>query len=101
MVHEDAGSGTLDGTHPSGLRLEYAFKTQRGHYPEHPDKANQDTVFFLEAFAEDEHQHLMGVMDGHGETGAECALFARMKVSPASFHPTRQASTSFLMTSKT
>jgi len=70
-------SSVLEHPHSSGLRVHYAHLTQRGHYPDQPAKANQDAVMVIESFAGVKTQHLMGVLDGHGETGAECALFSK------------------------
>lgn len=69
------GSGEIQ-TQVKGLCIRYAFLTQRGHYPEQPFKANQDVVIFQSALQGNPGNHLWGVLDGHGEYGAECARFA-------------------------
>jgi hypothetical protein len=57
-------------------RLHYAFVSQRGYYPDQPDKANQDAVCVVERLGGDASTHLLGVLDGHGEFGAEAAFMA-------------------------
>ena len=64
-------------------KLRYAWVSQRGFYPEEPDKANQDAHVEVENFCADqgiEDMHLFGVFDGHGKTGTECAQWARDQV---------------------
>lgn len=63
-----------------GLRVKYAFVTQRGYYPEAPDKANQDAVYVKKDFAGMPGQMFFGVFDGHGIRGEEAAQFAKTKV---------------------
>jgi hypothetical protein len=65
---------------PRPLQIRYAWLSQRGYYPGQPDKANQDTVLVQEGVADNPQQHLFAVLDGHGEYGAECAVFAKAKV---------------------
>jgi hypothetical protein len=65
----------------SSLRLRYAYISQRGFYPDSPDKANQDAVFVVESVGGHDDVHLFGVLDGHGETGTLCAGFAQKRVS--------------------
>lgn len=65
---------------PQQLQMRYAHLSQRGYYPDHPNKANQDAVLVETGLAGDAGQHLFAVLDGHGEYGAECAMFAKMKV---------------------
>ena len=61
-----------------GVVVEYAYVTQRGHYPDQPHKANQDAVLVRTEFGGKRmDRHLFAVFDGHGETGAECALFCK------------------------
>jgi serine/threonine protein phosphatase PrpC len=58
--------------------VEYAYVTQRGHYPDQPHKANQDAVMVRTEFGgKRKDRHMFAVFDGHGETGAECALFCK------------------------
>jgi hypothetical protein len=83
----DSGSNHLHPGAPSGVAIHYAYLSQRGHYPDQPNKANQDAVLIRENVNGVPGQHLIGVLDGHGETGAECAQFARAKVRVFSVCP--------------
>jgi len=76
----ESGRNYLSPGAPSGVAIHYAYLSQRGHYPDQPNKANQDAVLVKENVNRVTGQHLMGVLDGHGETGAECAQFAKAKV---------------------
>jgi hypothetical protein len=78
----ESGKNRLTPGAPSGVALHYAYLSQRGHYPDQPNKANQDAVLIRENVNGVPGHHLMGVLDGHGETGAECAQFAKAKVTP-------------------
>lgn len=55
--------------------LRYALCSQRGYYPEAPDKRNQDAYVTLRKFRGNDDEMLFGVFDGHGELGTECATF--------------------------
>lgn len=63
-------------------KLRYAWVSQRGFYPDEPDKDNQDSHVEVENFCSDIHEdmHLFGVFDGHGKTGHKCAWYARDKL---------------------
>ena len=63
-----------------GLRVKFAFVTQRGYYPEALDKANQDAVYVKKDFAGTPGQMFFGVFDGHGVRGEEAAQYAKTKV---------------------
>lgn len=64
----------------AGCTLRYATLSQRGYYPDTPNKANQDAVVVVERLGGRADTHLWGVFDGHGEFGAECAQFVQSKV---------------------
>eukprot|EP00879_Flechtneria_rotunda_P007816 GHRR01008191.1.p1 GENE.GHRR01008191.1~~GHRR01008191.1.p1 ORF type:complete len:736 (+),score=253.14 GHRR01008191.1:238-2445(+) len=64
----------------SGYTIRYAFVSQRGYYPDSPDKQNQDSFCVHTSFNGDPEQLLFGVFDGHGEAGTQCSQFARDKV---------------------
>lgn len=87
-----------------GVKMRYAFMSQRGYYPEGKvfpmpsqcvalltflflqplalDKDNQDAYILLPQFGADkESQAFFGVFDGHGKDGHYCARFARDNVS--------------------
>ena len=68
-----------------GLRVRYAYVTQRGYYPEALDKANQDAVCVKKEFAGTPGQLFFGVFDGHGVHGTEAAQFAQSKVKALTY----------------
>eukprot|EP00887_Chlorella_sp_A99_P007620 scaffold20.g7620.t1 len=72
--------GTRAAPLPAGGTLRYAFVSQRGFYPDQPDKANQDAVVAAERLGGAADCHLFCVFDGHGECGTECAQFATDKM---------------------
>lgn len=78
--NETSGKGVV---RAGGYEVSYCFLTQRGHYPDQPFKANQDAVMVREGFGHDDGKHVFAVFDGHGETGAECALFCKSKLPEA------------------
>ena len=64
-----------------GLRLRYAFLSQKGYYPDDPHKPNQDAYSITERFGNREsNDSLFAVYDGHGRDGDLCAQFARDKM---------------------
>lgn len=82
--------GTYDGKHvltgrsldivhvPShDYRLEYSVLTQRGYYPEAPDKENQDSFCIKTQVQGNPNVHFFGVFDGHGQYGAQCSKFVK------------------------
>lgn len=79
--------GVTETVELDGLRVRYAYVTQRGYYPEALDKANQDAVYVKKDFANRAKQMLFGVFDGHGLRGTEAAQFAKAKVCPAVLSP--------------
>jgi len=61
-----------------GLRLRYAYYSQKGYYPDQLEKANQDAHSVIERFgASNSDDSFFAVFDGHGELGDCCAQFAR------------------------
>ena len=64
----------------SRVKFRYASLSQRGHYPENPNKANQDAFFCAPNFNDDPDGAFFGVFDGHGAQGDLCAQYARDKV---------------------
>lgn len=64
-----------------GINIRYAFVSQRGYYPDAPDKANQDSLCIHTHFGGDPEQVMFGVFDGHGEYGTQCSQFAKDKVT--------------------
>lgn len=64
----------------SKYSIQFAYVSQRGYYPDDPDKLNQDAFFCQTGFAGDPEQALFGVFDGHGEYGTECSGYCRDKV---------------------
>lgn len=64
-----------------GLRLRYAFLSQKGYYPDDPHKPNQDAYSITERFgSRDANDSFFAVYDGHGRDGDLCAQFARDKM---------------------
>lgn len=64
----------------TNITIRYAFVSQRGYYPDSPDKANQDSLCVHTHFGGDPEQVFFGVFDGHGEYGTQCSQFAKDKV---------------------
>ena len=60
----------------SGLTLHYAWLSQRGWYPDTPDKLNQDAFKVIPALGGVAEEFFMGVFDGHGSEGTGVAQFA-------------------------
>lgn len=71
---------TSDGGGSRSYVVRYATCSQRGYYPEAPEKMNQDAYVATSRFRERDDEHLFGVFDGHGEFGTECAGFAAERV---------------------
>eukprot|EP00538_Stauroneis_constricta_P006489 CAMPEP_0119563802 /NCGR_PEP_ID=MMETSP1352-20130426/24788_1 /TAXON_ID=265584 /ORGANISM="Stauroneis constricta, Strain CCMP1120" /LENGTH=740 /DNA_ID=CAMNT_0007612471 /DNA_START=425 /DNA_END=2644 /DNA_ORIENTATION=+ len=63
-----------------GLRLRYAFLSQRGYYPDDPHKPNQDAYSISTRFGNQDTDAHFAVYDGHGRDGDLCAQFARDKM---------------------
>jgi serine/threonine protein phosphatase PrpC/CRP-like cAMP-binding protein len=64
-----------------GMRLRYAFLSQKGYYPDDPHKPNQDSYSITERFGSREsNDSFFAVYDGHGRDGDLCAQFARDKM---------------------
>ncbi|XP_059632608.1 probable protein phosphatase 2C 35 [Cornus florida] len=59
------------------FQLEYSVLTQRGFYPDTPDKENQDSFCIRTQIQGNPSVHFFGVFDGHGEFGAECSNFVK------------------------
>lgn len=59
--------------------MKYCYVSQRGYYPESPDKANQDSYQISENVLNDKNCHLFGIYDGHGEFGDLCSYHAASK----------------------
>ena len=61
----------------TGIKLRFAWTSQRGYYPGDLDKANQDAFKVVPSFGGSKQRFLMAVFDGHGETGDLAAGFSR------------------------
>lgn len=61
----------------ANLTLYYSSLTQRGHYPDSPNRRNQDAFLIETHLQSNPNLHLFAVFDGHGQFGAECAEFVR------------------------
>lgn len=67
----------------AGMTIKYAYASQRGYYPDTPDKENQDSYSVLpkigvEGITDD--IALFGVYDGHGYEGHHISRYARNQV---------------------
>ncbi|CAJ2658527.1 unnamed protein product [Trifolium pratense] len=60
--------------------LEYSVLTQRGYYPDSPDKENQDCYCVRTILQGNPSVHFFGVYDGHGEFGGRCSNFVKDKL---------------------
>eukprot|EP00903_Cladosiphon_okamuranus_P018322 g16856.t2 len=60
--------------------VRYAFASQRGYYPDEPNKANQDSFVVVPEFCGDSMSLFCGVFDGHGGTGDLCSNFVAQKL---------------------
>ncbi|KAK4755746.1 hypothetical protein SAY87_009503 [Trapa incisa] len=65
------------------FRLEYSVLTQRGYYPDSPDKENQDSFCIRTNLRGDPSIHFFGVFDGHGQFGTQCSNFVRDRLVEA------------------
>lgn len=59
-----------------GLKIRYAYMSQRGFYPDDCNKPNQDSVVVTPNFCKSHHDIHFAVFDGHGRDGDQCAQFA-------------------------
>ncbi|XP_020548575.1 probable protein phosphatase 2C 35 isoform X1 [Sesamum indicum] len=59
------------------FRLGYSVLTQRGYYPESPDKENQDSYCIRTNIQGNPNVHFFGVFDGHGLFGTQCSNFVK------------------------
>jgi serine/threonine protein phosphatase PrpC len=66
-----------EGTERMGVKLQYAYCSQRGYYPNDPKKANQDAVSITPAYAGIKDDIHFAVYDGHGASGDHCAKYAK------------------------
>ncbi|KAF6145206.1 hypothetical protein GIB67_041401 [Kingdonia uniflora] len=59
------------------FHLEYSVLTQRGYYPDSPDKENQDSFCIKTQLQGNPNLHFFGVFDGHGQFGTQCSNFVK------------------------
>lgn len=59
------------------FNLHYSFLTQRGYYPDSPDKENQDSFCIKTKLQGNPNIHFFGVFDGHGQFGTQCSNFVK------------------------
>ncbi|XP_052191224.1 probable protein phosphatase 2C 35 isoform X3 [Diospyros lotus] len=91
--HQDLGPYTSHGTHilanrtldfvlvpAHNFRLEYSVLSQRGYYPESPDKENQDSFCIKTQIQGNPNVHFFGVFDGHGQFGTQCSDFVKSRL---------------------
>lgn len=60
--------------------MEYSLLTQRGYYPDSPDKENQDSLCVSTQIRGNPNIHFFGVFDGHGQFGSQCSNFVKSRV---------------------
>uniref|UniRef100_A0A7N0UPY0 protein-serine/threonine phosphatase n=1 Tax=Kalanchoe fedtschenkoi TaxID=63787 RepID=A0A7N0UPY0_KALFE len=60
--------------------LEYSVLSQRGYYPDSPDKLNQDSFCVRTKLQGDPNVHFFGVFDGHGQFGTQCSNFVKERL---------------------
>ena len=61
--------------------LQYSVLTQRGYYPDSPDRENQDSFCIRTQIQGNPNVHFFGVFDGHGHFGTECSRFVKNRLS--------------------
>jgi serine/threonine protein phosphatase PrpC/CRP-like cAMP-binding protein len=61
----------------TGMKLRYAFQSQRGYYPDSPDKNNQDAFKVIEKLGGNPNIGYFGVYDGHGRDGDKISYYVR------------------------
>ncbi|KAF5736894.1 Phosphatase 2C family protein isoform 3 [Tripterygium wilfordii] len=61
--------------------LEYSVLTQRGYYPDYPDKENQDSFCIRTQIRGNPNVHFFGVFDGHGQSGTQCSNFVKDRLA--------------------
>ncbi|KAK6122645.1 hypothetical protein DH2020_043621 [Rehmannia glutinosa] len=59
------------------FKLAYSVLTQRGYYPETPEKENQDNYCIKTNIQGNPNVHFFGVFDGHGLLGTQCSTFVK------------------------
>eukprot|EP00252_Welwitschia_mirabilis_P017045 TRINITY_DN3789_c0_g1_i2.p1 TRINITY_DN3789_c0_g1~~TRINITY_DN3789_c0_g1_i2.p1 ORF type:complete len:394 (+),score=19.45 TRINITY_DN3789_c0_g1_i2:536-1717(+) len=57
--------------------LSYSYLSQKGYYPDAPEKANQDSFCIETSLNNNPDDHFFAVFDGHGQFGAQCSQFAK------------------------
>lgn len=62
------------------FNLEYSVLTQRGYYPDSPDKENQDSYCIKTHVQGNPNVHFFGVFDGHGQFGTQCSNFVQQRL---------------------
>lgn len=60
--------------------LKYSYLSQKGYYPDAPEKPNQDSFCVHTCFKNNPNDHLFGVFDGHGQYGTQCSEFVKKRL---------------------
>jgi len=60
-----------------GIKVRYAYLSQRGYYPDDAHKPNQDSYSVTHDFVGESTDAFFGVYDGHGRDGDGCSQFVR------------------------
>ncbi len=64
----------------NGVKMQYAYVSQRGFYPEEPFKANQDAYCIHTNLIPGKDDAMFAVFDGHGKDGDGCAIYAKTRL---------------------
>eukprot|EP00586_Coscinodiscus_wailesii_P010405 CAMPEP_0172500218 /NCGR_PEP_ID=MMETSP1066-20121228/135851_1 /TAXON_ID=671091 /ORGANISM="Coscinodiscus wailesii, Strain CCMP2513" /LENGTH=703 /DNA_ID=CAMNT_0013274341 /DNA_START=306 /DNA_END=2417 /DNA_ORIENTATION=- len=72
---EESENATL-----GGAKVRFAYLSQRGYYPDDPNKANQDAFSVTHRFASVQNDAFLAVYDGHGKHGDKCAQFCKHRL---------------------
>ncbi|CAN0071727.1 unnamed protein product, partial [Heterosigma akashiwo] len=57
--------------------IDYAYLSQRGYYPDAPNKANQDSFSVIPNLFGESQKGLFAVFDGHGKDGDLCSIYVK------------------------
>ncbi|KAG2321453.1 hypothetical protein Bca52824_014666 [Brassica carinata] len=79
VIQKPLGSSSIQ-VHSPNFEMVYSVLSQRGYYPDSPDKENQDTYCIKTELQGNPNVHLFGVFDGHGVFGTQCSNFVKERV---------------------
>ncbi|KAJ4898439.1 putative protein phosphatase 2C 35 [Raphanus sativus] len=79
VIQKPLGTSTIQVPSPN-FEMVYSVLSQRGYYPDSPDKDNQDTYCIKTELQGNPNVHFFGVFDGHGVFGTQCSNFVKERV---------------------